>query len=1093
MKKPIFLMLLFAFLVACVGTGNSSVTPINSPTLQRVGGFELSFSALSNPSQFSASLKSTKLTSNNFFSSDNLTYNLVSQSTFVLNATRYLSATFRFANAGSATVNTFLAQVKAGRTIDDTAISRLNKFDGTPADTAIAKNIKPTHGMVLSGVAQNTVVTNPTASDFQAFAEEDIAGYTPADGGYLLPWGFVAKSQTGNYLSSNDHYVTFAFKMPSNNNPNTDPYSFSVFLEAVFDTANPYRLTESLEEQSNPTTVATRATKVNADQYTNNNTVQANVFPGSVYNGASRILCSVRTAGTASNPTAFLFPPAFDLVQNGFTPRLENLTSVPRDSAFFVGLNGDVNAATYGNMTAHSAYRKFSNAVGNAFKPNVMNIPATSLSAGENIQISINPLLENTTGNKLCRPYVYEATAASDPANGLQTVVHETVAGDHVTLVVADFNGDGLTDVASVERGNSGFSVMLSQVGGGSSTTEYTVANLDDIATADFNGDGKSDIVTVGQSTGVYVSINNGNGVFSSRILQGGSGNQVRTGDFNGDGWQDFVVTLKSIKAFYVYFNQGNGNFPNVPSIFALDNAAGINSLEVSDMDSNGTLDFVMTRKVITGIGLNDVISYATDIFSNNGKGYFSQNHRVFGGEENQSLLSTDFNKDNKKDLIQAANNRLSIFLQTSIDSRFQFLSTSYFLDTNIKKVTLGDFNGDGFQDVAVIKENNTLQIYFNDTTGQLTPSVNYGFGTEIPTSLASGDFNNDGTLDIITGNTTGTLSKYYSSQTTRIDPSAVVLSPTDSRTLSIQSSSNKTVIPFNGTNWNSSMSAMVDVSSTGTVSKGILASGMSIVSPFTNTNPKGSDPLLPPTPGPSAKVGYTQNALLGALDLNGSTDRVNAENNLATGLNGNFTIEAWVKFPANYALTDDVVILEKRAFNGSIFPYSLRLTNNQKLRFDRKNQSGGAESIESSSSTLFTDGAWHHIAVTRELRTTLGLPISYNANHVLYVDGVQVATDSDPISNTDVANNTSKLFIGAASDNSQNANMQIDEVRMWLETKPASYFTASNRDNPLSSSTNIAVYYNMNEISKMGIKDSFIPANTGNLENMTGLELVNR
>jgi hypothetical protein len=108
-------------------------------------------------------------------------------------------------------------------------------------------------------------------------------------------------------------------------------------------------------------------------------------------------------------------------------------------------------------------------------------------------------------------------------------------------------------------------------------------------------------------------------------------------------------------------------------------------------------------------------------------------------------------------------------------------------------------------------------------------------------------------------------------------------------------------------------------------------------------------------------------------------------------------------------------------------------------------------------------------------------------------VDGVQVATDSDPISNTDVANNTSKLFIGAASDNSQNANMQIDEVRMWLETKPANYFTASNRDNPLSSSTNIAVYYNMNEISKMVIKDSFIPANTGNLENMTGLELVNR
>lgn len=65
----------------------------------------------------------------------------------------------------------------------------------------------------------------------------------------------------------------------------------------------------------------------------------------------------------------------------------------------------------------------------------------------------------------------------------------------------------------------------------------------------------------------------------------------------------------------------------------------------------------------------------------------------------------------------------------------------------------IGDFNGDGYPDLAVVNNSgSTLSIFQGDGKGDLTYQTDYGTQNN-PRSLAIGDFNGDGILDIAVAN----------------------------------------------------------------------------------------------------------------------------------------------------------------------------------------------------------------------------------------------------------------------------------------------------------------------------------------------------
>jgi hypothetical protein len=73
--------------------------------------------------------------------------------------------------------------------------------------------------------------------------------------------------------------------------------------------------------------------------------------------------------------------------------------------------------------------------------------------------------------------------------------------------------------------------------------------------------------------------------------------------------------------------------------------------------------------------------------------------------------------------------------------------------------VTVGDFNGDGRADLAVVTSSGNVSVLMGNGDGTFRTAVNYGVGSG-PQSVTVGDFNGDGRADLAVANTSdGTVS----------------------------------------------------------------------------------------------------------------------------------------------------------------------------------------------------------------------------------------------------------------------------------------------------------------------------------------------
>jgi hypothetical protein len=282
-------------------------------------------------------------------------------------------------------------------------------------------------------------------------------------------------------------------------------------------------------------------------------------------------------------------------------------------------------------------------------------------------------------------------------------------------VAVGDFNGDDKLDIlAGGVTDHSPFqgviSVLLGKgdgTFGPAVTSPFSVGAY--VAVIDVNGDGKLDLIT----TDSGALLGNGDGTFRASPVPGSGAGAAAVGDFNGDGKVDVVTFGMTQVSLLTGNNDGSFNAPEAVATFAY--PYRVAAVAVGDFSGDAKLD------VAVGLGfLGGSESTALDVgvYTGNGDGTFSTSAigRTLAGFDPLQpveLAAADVDHDGHLDLL--ALNEVTYGIPQGgvlLGGSGGSLSGTYvsfpgFLGFPTAFAT-GDFNGDGYLDVAIVGNNAT-------------------------------------------------------------------------------------------------------------------------------------------------------------------------------------------------------------------------------------------------------------------------------------------------------------------------------------------------------------------------------------------------
>jgi hypothetical protein len=229
----------------------------------------------------------------------------------------------------------------------------------------------------------------------------------------------------------------------------------------------------------------------------------------------------------------------------------------------------------------------------------------------------------------------------------------------------------------------------------------------------------------------------------------GASPVSVVAADFNNDGILDLVVANSGDNTVSVLLGKGDGSFQPAVSF-----AAGTfpTSVAVGDFNGDGQLDLA-----VTNVGDSSGHGTGVSILLGNGDGTFQAPQTYAAGPYPRFVAVGDFNGDGAADLAvvnpydTASQGKVAILLGDG-HGHFQ-TAASYPADWRAWSAAVGDFNGDGHLDLAFVNlDSNTVSIWLGAGDGSFQVAQNYAVGST-PSSVAAADFNGDGILDLAVAN----------------------------------------------------------------------------------------------------------------------------------------------------------------------------------------------------------------------------------------------------------------------------------------------------------------------------------------------------
>jgi hypothetical protein len=313
-----------------------------------------------------------------------------------------------------------------------------------------------------------------------------------------------------------------------------------------------------------------------------------------------------------------------------------------------------------------------------------------------------------------------------------------------VTLAIADFNHDGILDIAAPmdDLGSSTYIVVLPGLGNGkfgpaivTPTTVYPPGTFW-VSSGDLNGDGVPDLVlSSGDAVEInlQIAINNGDGTFTAGEAIPGpyDGEIVSTAilDGNGDGENDL---LYADTYGNLWFDVGNGDGTFSPTVSQFEAGDFPFGIGVADVNGDGNLDVVTS-----GYPLFEDSVYGatagnlTSVLFGDGKGNFGPTAVYLGDVGAFSLAIADFNGDGHPDIVTANQDSDSavVFLNNG-QGGFGEPSGSWIGEipgpenTPASDMLAVDVNGDGNPDLVL------MEYPGSDSYDQLTVLLNQGSWT---------------------------------------------------------------------------------------------------------------------------------------------------------------------------------------------------------------------------------------------------------------------------------------------------------------------------------------------------------------------------
>ena len=248
------------------------------------------------------------------------------------------------------------------------------------------------------------------------------------------------------------------------------------------------------------------------------------------------------------------------------------------------------------------------------------------------------------------------------------------------------------------------FSLIIGDGTFGSATQFNTGISPLSIAAGDFNHDGNQDVWIGGNGTGA-VLLGNGDGTFQVPTLYQTDSNDggafgVAVGDFDGDGFADIAAANFGSDTVGVLLNNGGGIFRDLATYPA---GSGPDGLATADVNHDGKLDLIAP----------DMNSNSVSVLLGNGDGTFQALSSVTAGTGPSGVLVADLDGTGHLDLAipDSKGDGVTVILGNgdgTFGKYYDFPSSSTNAQPGATSVAVGDFNGDGRLDLAVVNYNDS-------------------------------------------------------------------------------------------------------------------------------------------------------------------------------------------------------------------------------------------------------------------------------------------------------------------------------------------------------------------------------------------------